>query len=56
MSRRNMLITNSSRTAGMVYLQYRFQEMGWPSWAARVTPATLAEAPMGVAMPPKSVP
>ena len=30
--------------------------MGWPSRAAMAVPATLAEAPMGVALPPISVP
>ena len=30
--------------------------MGCPSLAASATPVTLAEAPMGVAMPPMSVP
>lgn len=42
-----MLITNSSRTAGMVYLQYRFQEMGWPSWGGQGHPGHVGRSPYG---------
>ena len=44
-----MLMARTSTEAGAEYLQYRPQEMGWPSRAAMEVPATLAEAPMGVA-------
>ncbi len=37
-------------------MQYRPQLMGWPLLAAMEVPTTLAEAPMGVALPPMSVP
>ena len=51
-----MLMARTSTEAGAEYLQYRPQEMGWPSRAAMEVPATLAEAPMGVALLPMSVP
>ena len=42
--------------AGAQYRQYLPQVTGCPFLAATDVPTTLAEAPMGVALPPRSVP
>ena len=41
--------------AGNAVLQYSPQPIGYPSFAATEVPTTLADAPMGVALPPISV-
>ena len=41
--------------AGTADFRYFFQLIGWPSRAAMDVPTTLADAPMGVALPPMSV-
>ena len=42
--------------AGTETLQYLPQLIGWPSFWAIDVPTTFAEAPIGVALPPMSVP
>jgi len=42
--------------AGIAYFIYFPQLMGCPSLSAIAVPTTLAEAPIGVALPPISVP
>lgn len=37
-------------------MQYFFQLIGYPSFEATAIPTTFAEAPIGVALPPISVP
>ena len=46
----------TSTVAGTQYLQYLPQLMGWPLLADTDVATTLADAPMGVALPPRSVP
>jgi hypothetical protein len=41
---------------GKAYLQNLLQEIGKPSFSAIAIPTTLAEAPIGVPLPPMSVP
>ena len=48
--------STTSTVAGAAYLQYFPQPITWPSLAATEMPTTLADAPMGVALPPISVP
>jgi hypothetical protein len=42
--------------AGTAYVRYRPHPMGYPSRSDMAVPTTLAEAPMGVPLPPMSVP
>ncbi len=42
--------------AGASHMQYRFQLTGWPAFAHIDVPTTFADAPIGVAHPPTSVP
>ena len=44
------------KVAGTAALQYFFQVMMYPCLAATEIPTTLADAPIGVALPPISVP
>ena len=53
----NSIDTATTMTvAGADTLQYLPQPMIWPFFAATEMPTTLAEAPIGVALPPISVP
>ena len=53
----NSIDTATTMTvAGADTLQYLPQPMIWPFFAATAIPTTLAEAPIGVALPPISVP
>ena len=52
----NMDMPTTRIVAGTQYLQYLPQLMGWPCLAAAEVPTTLAEAPIGVPLPPRSVP
>ena len=49
-------IKTTITVAGTADFRYRFQLIGCPSRAAMEVPTTLADAPMGVALPPMSVP
>lgn len=49
-------MTNTKTVAGIAYLQYSPQVTLYPSFSATDTPTTLAEAPIGVPLPPMSVP
>ena len=49
-------ITKTKIVAGANRLQYFPQLIGYPSFAATEVPTTFADAPMGVALPPISVP
>ena len=51
-----MEIVITKMVAGAITRQYRPQPMGWPLLAAMEVPTTLADAPIGVAFPPMSVP
>ena len=49
-------ISSTSKAAGAVFQQYSPQPIGCPCFAATEVPTTFAEAPIGVALPPISVP
>ena len=51
-----MEIATTMIVAGAQYLQYFPHPMGYPSLEATEIPTTFADAPMGVALPPISVP
>lgn len=51
-----MLMSMVMIVTGSMVLQYLPQPIMWPLCAAMDTPTTFAEAPMGVALPPMSVP
>ncbi len=51
-----VLIIRTIAVAGTDFLQYLPQPTGWPAFAITEVPTTFADAPIGVALPPTSVP